>query len=1165
VLAAACVLFAAGASAPAPAAPDEPPPARSPRPGADEPPLPIIVNGPNDLGALLKALTRPDFVILRGDEYDRLRRAGQAPASRPATAAMPVIVAVSVRGTVRGDLAELTVDFRASLPADGPAWVAIRLDGQTLTGAREGDRELPVRVAQNGAWQVELSGARRHDVRVGVLTRVRVSAEGQRLELAIPEAASTRFAVDVPQRVGDAQAGPGEPVDHAPDRQTGLTRLCADLAPRSTLAVVWKVEDEAGVALPPLLVAQGEIAVDVEPGTFRTRSSWSLRSRRGTARSLQLLIDPADEVLELELDGQSPPAGREQVGDTTRMTIPLTDPLGPGEELRLVMTTRRPLQRGASSRVAFRGFPFVSAQEQTGVIGVAQGGDLWVSGNAGRGVRPIDPRFDLPDDLRARPATVRAYQFTEQPFELALAVEPSPPQVRAEARTTVLLEPGAARVDTWLDFQQTRGRLYDVTLVLPPGFRIETVGPDDVVGSWQTGTLPSTAAGGPAIGPRLLAVRLDPRRVQEGGRFSIHVAGRQAIDASTSKGMAVGLIQPPGAASAGGRIAVLTDPSLTAELADPSGGPGAFRPAAQAPPADWPWPPDRPRSASAPMLWLRYDESPDRLRLRVITHPLSLKQSTSLLVRVDRREADVQQETEFTVRFGALDHLDVTVPAALEGRWEVDRSAVVSRTDLGRTPQGDHAFRLNLAAELTRSVRLRFLYQLLLPRGLDAERPATLTIPWVRPGVSAEEEAPVRATVNAEPGLAIVLRDEQWAPAPDGPGAILTSSGSAEEPNPAQLVVAAEGAQVSSLGLGVSVRALADLPKVVVPRLGVRTVQTTEGELLTTAWAAVDTREPALSVVLPPGAVLHRVSVAGEAVRQVEQPARGQGMRIRLPGRVWNGPLEVALEYSVPRSRAGTAWAPPVLEGAVVEQTFWEVQLPWSRALVGVPGGWSDENEWYWDVYVWKRRPWRDVAELSVGGAGAQGRWRSGADARPGPGDDHSYLFSRAGAPTSLTVFIVPRAWLVAVCSGSVLAVGGFFILVWRPSVKLVWVAGLVLGLSVAALTHPSVTFLAVQSGMVGLLLTALVALMQRAVEGRRSAAYSDPSSRTPSLVPGSSLHHTIGAGSDDSTAIRARPVSTMDYVSAGPPAISPQPPEADGSGGRSSFPERVGQGGAPP
>ena len=45
------------------------------------------------------------------------------------------------------------------------------------------------------------------------------------------------------------------------------------------------------------------------------------------------------------------------------------------------------------------------AREQAGAIGITASGNLFVTGTAARGVRQIDPRTELPVELRARPAT----------------------------------------------------------------------------------------------------------------------------------------------------------------------------------------------------------------------------------------------------------------------------------------------------------------------------------------------------------------------------------------------------------------------------------------------------------------------------------------------------------------------------------------------------------------------------------------------------------------------------------------------------------------------------------------------------------------------------------------------------------------------------------------
>ena len=133
--------------------------------------------------------------------------------------------------------------------------------------------------------------------------------------------------------------------------------------------------------------------------------------------------------------------------------------------------TRRSLPAAATTRVEVEGFPVVGATSQSGVLAVTQAADLWVSGDAGRGLRQIDPR-DLPDALRSRPSTVLAYAFVEQPFRLSLRVDPSPPAVQVSQAVTVAVVPGEARVTARLDYRLARGRVQEVRIGLPPGWTL---------------------------------------------------------------------------------------------------------------------------------------------------------------------------------------------------------------------------------------------------------------------------------------------------------------------------------------------------------------------------------------------------------------------------------------------------------------------------------------------------------------------------------------------------------------------------------------------------------------------------------------------------------------------------------------------------------------------
>jgi len=262
---------------------------------------------------------------------------------------------------------------------------------------------------------------------------------------------------------------------------------------------------------------------------------------------------------------------------------------------------------------------------------------------------------------------------------------------------------------------------------------------------------------------------------------------------------------------------------------------------------------------------------------------------------------------------------------------------------------------------------------------------------------------------------------------------------------------------------------------------------------------------------------------------------------------VGSRPVLVELEYQGSGQDAASKWwAPRLLDGGVVLQSLWELRVPWSLAVVGVPHGWSDENQWYWTGYVWKRRPWKNVASLS--------EWILGAGVSPSsindfsgssPDDSDRYLFSRSGQPVAFSVWIVPRSWLVAVCSGATLFVG-FFAIFTKIRFRTIWLGIAVLGLLAAVLVQPGVTFLAIQSALIGVVLTIVGLVIEGLIE-RSKSQWMPARRRSVTIRPAaadSSLNRSASVGSDDPTAIRVRVPSTLDYVPA-PLAASPIENEA--------------------
>src|SRR5262249_6073455 len=151
------------------------------------------------------------------------------------------------------------------------------------------------------------------------------------------------------------------------------------------------------------------------------------------------------------------------------------------------------------------------------------------------------------------------------------------------------------------------------------------------------------------------------------------------------------------------------------------------------------------------------------------------------------------------------------------------------------------------------------------------------------------------------------------------------------------------------------------------------------------------------------------------------------------------------------------------------QQTLWEVRIPWRMTALGTPQGWTDENLWKWELYSWRRTAGRDVTALARWIAGSREASRLAVDiASDGHLGDHAYLFGRVGEPTALALSLHSRAWLIGVCSGSVLAVG-VLALLWKPRGIGLVILLFAFGVAVGAAERPDLVLALLQSSLVGL------------------------------------------------------------------------------------------------
>ncbi len=1064
--------------------------------------IPIVVEAPGDLTSLWSRLVDPDFVLLDGKTYRELTKRSKRPPRDPADA---VVDAVELSGEVVDDRAAMTMQIDVNLADSKPRWIPIRLDGIALGSARDGIRNLPIQFIPGTGWEIEVRGEGKHRIIVVFASSVRATSEGRRLDWVIPEVASAGVRLDVEGRVASATVGEGEPATIESIEGGRRRRLNARVSPRSRLVLDWKIDDRAEAKGPPLLAAQGQIALGISVGSITTRSSWELQALRGEVAVIQLQLDPKEELISLEVDGQKRDATNGQDGV---LTIELTKPLNPVRPLKLNLTTRRRLPT-LPATIDFHGHALLQARTQTGLLAVQPGDDLWVSTTLGPLIRQIDPRSELPDELRNQPGKLLGFVFTDQPFELKLQVE-SPSAVALVAQSTrVDIKDGLARVSSYANTTITQGRLFDAVFDLGPGLDFVKVGPAELIRSSRLAPL----EGG---GSRLF-LQLTPLG-HEAGTTRLTIEGEAAVPLEGEA--AIGLfraVQPLGREH---RIAVVCGPEQQVTLAPNSTF--EFDPFLSFEPSDWP------RGVGfedgQPPILGRAKKPTDRIELVFTPIPQKLKARSKIEVALRSEWIEVAQQIEVSSDFGEIRRLDLSADPQISATWTNEAGDPPSLVaDPGaKSPR----YSVNIIGGEDGSATLSLRYRISISPLARGSPGLDLVIPRVV--VTNAVESATEFDVNIADGLVVestendsLRRADQGRVGPQWSGD--------------HLIILRPSGTAPSLRINVAAPTLASLPSAVASRAWFQT-EANKDIWRTIARYQLLSKRPTLSFRMPDRAKNLAVTVGGQVVTQLTLlTARPPSYRLDLPTELLGrGPILVEIDYRLLPADTSLDWVAPELIETTVQQSVWEIDLARSNVAVGQPTGWTDESPIDWGVFqgLVGRAARDDRAIRDWFGGSSPSDFRNRRSAQ-------RLIFSRLDAPSPLRLFIVPHTLLVLVASALALAISlASLIGRFRPWIVAWLITGV--GFLLSVTLDARLLVLIVESSLVGLVLGIVAFATQRIVERRRGPSYPEISTNHAPLLPATSTAEYVPVGSDDSTAIRTRPGSSR-----GKHVVSPSEPSA--------------------
>ena len=396
-----------------------------------------------------------------------------------------------------------------------------------------------------------------------------------------------------------------------------------------------------------------------------------------------------------------------------------------------------------------------------------------------------------------------------------------------------------------------------------------------------------------------------------------------------------------------------------------------------------------------------------------------------------------------------------------------------------------------------------------------------MTIPRIR--VLEGSSAKLHIELAADRGITLDAPAGYWKRVEPAPA----TSESSDPKAPLRWTLEAPANAVATVMASASVRA--ELPVTVASRLWIRSRQIGDGKVFSAAWYRLDSRSTELYFALPPGSRCERAWAGGETVTTLEMPAdsteSAPRYRLPLPPATTTGPYLVGIEYRSSIGNRRSLAAPRLLRGAVVERTYWQVSTPRSVSVLGVPAGWSDENQWRWSGFGFSRSSALSDADLAEWTASSASRIRSLASSgEPAGAGVQSFVFSRYGEPGELGLSI-SRRWLLVGLASTVTLGLGLLALIFRPQPR--WTAATLAAAALVftAAVEPNLAIALAQAGTLGIVLTPLAFAVQWTLE--RSRLDLRPSRRridTPRIAAGVGV--AAGGsivGADDSTHIRPR------------------------------------------
>lgn len=977
----------------------------------------------------------PDAVILVGEQarkyIESVRDRDRAGA--PST----VIQQCQIRGEILENHARLKFEVTTRSLREERSPIPLGLGDAQLISASI-DSGSPFFTRDKQGWIAWVEGAGQHVVAIEVQVPLTGSVKLPELSCAIPEAPVTNLELKTTKPVADVSLIPKVPVTL---RSVGdpKPQIESTLGPRSKLDLRLRWADEQSRGVAPLMQASSQVIATVESGIIYIRTELQLHVSRGTQPTCELKLSPDERVLDLRSsDGSVAPWQSVTEGGEQRIIIHFPAPLAGRAEF---MMTSEVAWTGSSA--VLRGITVPGAHSHRSLVAVRAAGDLDVATSQMLNMRRAE---SLPASMLS-PRNEAALAAYAQPFQLSLSIQPR--RANSTVRTTAVVACAAETATVLLRWQFTvhGGKISQVDVLMPPGFSGNDIVFTDIVQSVRED---ETAKG------RVSHVFL------KGSPEEFELRLRATIPLIAARNLAkIDLPLPQGTRSELSRFFLAGAPDTTLEptpdleptddLLDPS------------------WIRDLPEPAPS-LSGFRTRSLLDRVAFRFSKIVPTVLHQTRIHITLDGEAVVVRQAFVFSSRGPKLRRLRLAVPDSVSESLRLD-----SGPGQLAASTADGEMLVELERDLSDPIQIQVSYRLPLISQENSAAAQTVLVPLVR-AIDGRCEL-TRAGVTAPTNMTVRVQGDEWR----------ATSTSDRLPGPATdnpRVLVSKPDSAVSLALDLTTATSIARADIVVDRGLIETRLGSAGEWRTRARCVISEVSAAkLLVQVPSTGRITRIQWQGKPIAARADSARGV-VEIAVPPRPEvPAILEIEAEGVTTTQNAywkTHIWEAPILQGKVQwGQTFWQLTIPESLAVLRGPSDYTDENRVHWRALPLGISPRQDSTSLE--------NWLTGSGTAVSEvPSGHRLLYGRLLSVDPIAVTCVNRPVLVLISSGFVLCLG--LAIVTTSQRNRSWISFVaMLAISTFAILEPTAAIACFQSAGLGVVLVTIAGVSHALILRRRT------------------------------------------------------------------------------